>query len=127
MNVTATLEFVRKNWKEILIIVCLLLVVGKMRYDYNQLEHAYETSQESLKEQIAGLQAIHKEEIRQRDEALNHYKEEIENIEHRHVRELEEFAELRDDTRKEFRNQFIRDPQRLADAIEDIFGFKHVE
>ena len=77
MNVTATLEFVRKNWKEILIIVCLLIVVGKMRYDYNQLEHAYETSQESLKEQIAGLQAIHKEEIRQRDEALNHYKDNL--------------------------------------------------
>lgn len=127
MNVTATLEFARKNWKEILIIVCLLLVVGKMRYDYNQLEHAYETSQESLREQIAGLQAIHTEEIRQRDEALNRYKEEIENIERRHVRELEELAELRDDTRKEFQNQFIRDPQRLADAIEDIFGFKHVE
>ena len=127
MNVASVLQFAKKNWKELLIVFCLLLAMGKMRYDYNQLEHAYETSQQSLKEQLAGLQEIHKEEIRLRDEALNRYKDEIEKIEVRHDRELEDLKRLREDKQREFENQFIREPQRLADAIEEIFGFKHVE
>jgi len=127
MNVASVLRFAKKNWKELLIVFCLLLAMGKMRYDYNQLEEAYETSQQSLKEQLAGLQAIHTEELRLRDEALTRYKDEIEKIEVRHDRELEDLKELREDKQREFENQFIREPQRLADAIEEIFGFKHVE
>jgi hypothetical protein len=127
MNVVSAIQFAKHNWKELLIVFCLLLVMSKMRYDYNQLEIAYMTSQESLKEQIAGLQEIHQEEIRLRDEALTKYKEEIENIEVRHDRQLEDLKELREKKRRQFENQFIKEPQQLADAIEAIFGFKNVE
>ena len=39
------LGLAKKNWKEITIIILLLTVIGKMRYDYKQLENTYEASQ----------------------------------------------------------------------------------
>ena len=77
MNVATILQFAKKNWKEILIVICLLLVIGKMRYDYKQLESAYITTQESLQNQIEGLQEIHKRELEKRAEALREYEEQL--------------------------------------------------
>ena len=57
------LGLAKKNWKEITIIILLLTVIGKMRYDYKQLENTYQTSQQSLQNQIDGLQDIHAEEL----------------------------------------------------------------
>ena len=42
------LGLAKKNWKEIIIIILLFTVIGKMHYDYKQLESAYEVSQQSL-------------------------------------------------------------------------------
>ena len=69
------LGLAKKNWKEIIIIILLLTVIGKMHYDYRQLETAYETSQESLQNQIEGLQAIHTEELQKKEDALRVYRE----------------------------------------------------
>ena len=62
----SVLTFVKRNWKEITIIVLLLAVIGKMRYDYKQLENTYEASQQSLQNQIDGLQEIHAEELQKK-------------------------------------------------------------
>jgi len=68
----------KKNWKEITIIVLLLTVIGKMRYDYEQLESAYQTSQQSLQNQIDVLQEIHAEELQRKEHALRNYREALE-------------------------------------------------
>ena len=57
------LDFVIKHWREIALVILALIVIGKMRYDYRQLEMAYEASQKSLQEQIEGLQEIHKKKL----------------------------------------------------------------
>ena len=47
--------FIKKNWKEITIVILLLAVIGKMRYDYKQLENTYEAYLNAIqiKESIA--------------------------------------------------------------------------
>ena len=127
MNVATILQFARKNWKEILIVICLLLVIGKMRYDYNQLESAYITTQESLQNQIAGLQEIHKEELEKREEALREYEEQLVDIEERYEMNKEELGELKRKKQKEFIKDFVDDPRGLIEEIESIFGFDYVE
>jgi len=87
--------FLRKNWKETLVILCLLVVMGKMRVDYNRLEKAHEVMQTSLQEQIVGLQAIHAEELARRDLALRTYKEELGKIERRYEANLESIKDER--------------------------------
>jgi len=39
------LQFLLKNWKGVVIALLGLAIMGKMRYDYKQMQAAYETSQ----------------------------------------------------------------------------------
>ena len=119
--------FLRKNWKETLVILCLLVVMGKMRVDYNRLEKAHEVMQTSLQEQIVGLQAIHAEELARRDLALRTYKEELGKIERRYEANLESIKDERERKYQEYIHQFIQDPDELAKDIAELFGFEHVE
>jgi len=127
MNVATILQFAKKNWKEILIVICLLLVIGKMRYDYGQLESAYITTQESLQNQIAGLQEIHKRELEKREEALREYEEQLADIEERYEMDKEKLEELKSKKQKEFVKDFVDDPRSLIEEIETIFGFDYVD
>ena len=127
MNVATILQFAKKNWKEILIVICLLLVIGKMRYDYGQLESAYITTQESLQNQIEGLQEIHKRELEKREEALREYEEQLDEIKKRHEMDKDELDGLKRKKQKEFVKDFVDDPRALIEEIESIFGFDYVE
>ena len=127
MNVATILQFAKKNWKEILIVICLLLVIGKMRYDYGQLESAYITTQESLQNQIEGLQEIHKRELDKREEALREYEEQLYEIKKRHEMDKDELDGLKRKKQKEFVKDFVDDPRALIEEIESIFGFDYVE
>ena len=127
MNVATLLQFAKKNWKEILIAFCLLLVIGKMRYDYKQLESAYITTQESLQNQIEGLQEIHKRELEKRAEALREYEEQLAAIEERYEMSKEELDRLKKKKQEDFTKDFVDDPRALIEEIESIFGFDYVE
>ena len=126
------LGLVKKNWKEIAIIVLLLTVIGKMRYDYKQLESAYETSQESLQNQIEGLQAIHTEELERKEQALQNYRDALELLEREYEKERGEIKIVVDERVVEIetiidnRKQFTENKEELAEEITDTFGFQYV-
>jgi hypothetical protein len=123
---------VKKNWKEITIIILLLTVIGKMHYDYGQLETAYETSQESLQNQIEGLQAIHTEELQKKEDALRVYRESMATLEREYLKEKKNIKVITEEKIIEIeveidnRKQFTENKQELADKIEDAFGFQYV-
>ena len=127
MNVVTILQFAKKNWKEILIVICLLLVIGKMRYDYNQLESAYVTTQESLQNQIAGLQEIHKKELAKREQALQEYEQQLNDIEERYEMNQEELVTLKAQKKKKYVKKFLEEPEVIVTEIEALFGFEYVE
>jgi len=127
MNVVTILQFAKKNWKEILIVICLLLVIGKMRYDYNQLESAYVTTQESLQNQIAGLQEIHKKELAKREQALQEYEQQLNDIEERYEMNQEELVTLKAQKKKKYIKKFSEEPEVIVTEIEALFGFEYVE
>ena len=84
------LGLIKKNWKEITIIILLLAVIGKMRYDYKQLENTYEASQQSLQNQIDGLQEIHAEELERKEHALQTYRDALELLEREYDQERDQ-------------------------------------
>jgi hypothetical protein len=126
------LAFVKKNWKEITIIILLLTVIGKMRYDYKQLESTYETSQESLQNQIEGLQAIHAEELQKKENALRIYRQSMATLEREYLKEKDNLKVIVEEKIIEIeveidnRKQFTENKQELADKIEGAFGFQYV-
>jgi|TARA_R100000750_G_C2306645_1_gene80877 hypothetical protein len=119
--------FLKKNWKETLIVLGLLSVMGKMRLDYMHLEEMHESMRISLQEQIAGLQDIHEEELRRRDAALRMYKEELEKIEKQYEKDLIVIENDRQDRYEKYLHEFIEDPDQLAADIYSLFGFEYVE
>ena len=119
--------FLKKNWKETLIILSLLFGMGKMRLDYMRLEDMHESMRISLQEQIAGLQDIHEEELRRRDAALRMYKEELQKIEKQYEKDLMIIEKDRQDRYEKYLHEFIDDPDQLAEDIYSLFGFEYVE
>jgi DNA repair exonuclease SbcCD ATPase subunit len=126
------LGLAKKNWKEITIIILLLTVIGKMRYDYKQLESTYEASQQSLQNQIDGLQDIHAEELEKKEQALQTYREALELLERQYEEEREnvkvvvEERVVEIETTIDNRKQFTENKEELADQVEDTFGFQYV-
>ena len=126
------LGLAKKNWKEITIIILLLTVIGKMRYDYKQLENTYEASQQSLQNQIDGLQDIHAEELERKEQALRTYREALELLERQYEEERgqieivveERIVEI--ETTIDNRRQFTENKEELAEQVTDTFGFQYV-
>ena len=128
----SVLTFVKRNWKEITIIVLLLAVIGKMRYDYKQLENTYQVSQQSLQNQIDGLQEIHAEELQRKEHALQQYRDALDLLETEYEKERgqieivveERIVEI--ETTIDNRRQFTENRQELAEQVTDTFGFQYV-
>ena len=110
----------------------LIAALGKTRLDYIRLQEAYETSQESLKNQLLTLKELHANELAQRDAALDEYKKEVARIEADYKEDIAELEEQTESSRREIveeivtRKQFSENKQELAGKVIDQFGFEYV-
>jgi len=126
------LGWLRTNWKVIAIIFLSTGMWAKMRYDYKQLENAYQATEESLQNQIQGLQDIHAEELRRKEMALQTYKEALEVLEREYHAEQERVETEVEEERVQIieeieeRQQFSENKDELAERIEDTLGFEYV-
>ncbi len=120
------LQFLVKNWKGVIIVLLSLTVMGKMRYDYKQMQAAYEASEQSLQAQLAGLQEIHKKQLADMEASLEIYKATIEQIERDYQESQEELLGVIESRREEFGRQFSEDPEELSETIMLMYGFDYV-
>ena len=120
------LEFAIKNWKAILIVLLSLVVAMKSRYDYNLMQKAYETQNESHQAQIEGLKEIHKQEIREKQLLMESHLESIAAIEEDYEDALDMIDQLRADKKGEYKNKFNQDREQLIKDIEQKFGIEYV-
>jgi len=120
------LEFVIKNWKAILIVSLLVILAMKNSRDYNLMQKAYETQNESYQAQIEGLKEIHKQEIREKQKLMENHMESIAVIEQEYEDALEMIKELREDKKGKYRNKFNSDREQLIKDIEKKFGIQYV-
>lgn len=119
-------RFALKHWKEILLGALVVLVIGKFRYDYKQLEAAYEVSQESLEMQIEGLKSTHQKEIERREEALSDYKDKLAELERVFLESQLELERQRGDNRRQHVEDFSGNREKLIEDIKDVYGFTYV-
>ena len=126
MTSEAVLRFALKHWKELLMIALLVVVMGKFRYDYRQLELAYEASRHSMEEQISGLKAIHEIELEKREEALEGYRSAMAQLEKNYLDSQIELEKEKKKERRERINEFSGNKGQLIKEIEDAYGFKYI-
>ena len=120
------LDFVLSNWKAILIILLLAVLFLKNQRDYNLMQKAYETQNESHQAQIEGLKEIHKKELREKQKLMESHLESIASIEEDYEDALEMIEELREDKKGKYRNKFNSDREQLIKDIEQKFGIEYV-
>ena len=127
MTSEVVFKVILKHWKELLMATLLVLVVGKFRYDYKQLERAYETSQQSLEEQIDGLKNIHKRELERREEALNNYRDALAELERNYIESQVELERQQRINRRRLVEDFSGNPEQVISEIKQTYGFRHVD
>ncbi len=121
------LAFCLKNWKEILIIFSLSLVVLKTHMDYRALNKAYEVSKQEMQLQINSLRDIHAEEIKQREEALQTYRDTIDSLQKDYTIAQEELKEEKQKRTRDYTRKYSQDKEGLANEIINAYGFELVE
>ena len=121
---SATLSFVKKHWKVLLIILLAIVVYGKMRVDYSSLLSTFETAKESHQEQIEKINDIHEQELLARDELVRDYAARLIEVELKFVEDKEALAASYKDRKEIYINAFGKDG--LRDEIESYFGIEYV-
>jgi uncharacterized protein YsxB (DUF464 family) len=120
------LEFALKNWKAILIVLLLLVMVLKTRYDYNLMQSAYQTQIESSQAQIEGLKEIHKKEIEEKQLLMESFLISIAALEEDYERTMADLEEERARKTREYARKFSEDKEGLITDIETTLGLEYV-
>ena len=122
---TKILDFVVKHWKELLIIVLALLVVGKYRSHSKQLESVYEAEQASLEAQIDGLKNIHERELVRRAQALEDYRGALAELERNYLESQLQLERSRREYKEKYIEDFSENEDALIEEIEEVYGFEN--
>jgi len=120
------IDFVLKNWKAILIVSLLAVLMLKFGRDYRLMQKAYEIQSQSHEAQIEGLKEIHRSEIIEKQLLMESHLESLASIEREYeitMKELEEEKRMR---RGEIIRKFSEDKEELVKDIETTFGFEYV-
>lgn len=121
------LAFCLRHWKEIGLVLLLLVVFSKSQYDVHNIIKAHEISEQSLKNQIATLQSLHTEELELRDQALERYRTEIEELELEYKARQEEIKDLTRIEKEIIIREFKQDKALIIQRFEETYGLRYVE
>jgi|TARA_R110000824_G_C14900361_1_gene645368 hypothetical protein len=118
--------FFAKNWQTIGLIVMVSLFF-LTKNDYGALKKSMDVMNESYKEQLMNLQALHEEEIQRREDAIANYKKELAALTEKYENSLEELEIDREESVQEYIRDFELQPSKLAQEIEEQFGVEYVK
>jgi hypothetical protein len=121
------IAFCVTHWKEIGLVLLLLVVFSKSQYDMRNIIKAHEISQQSLKTQIETLKGLHSEELKKRDDAIKEYQEELQRLEERYEAKLVEIEDLTQDEIDVIVKEFKEDKDLLIERFIETYGFTYVE
>jgi len=118
--------FLVKNWQGVgLVIMIVLFFVTKN--DYASLKKSMDVMSTSYEEQISALELLHQKELAAREEAIAKFERDLTNLTEKYNDSLEDLKKSKEEDIKEFVRDFNEQPEELATAIEEAFGFEYVE
>jgi hypothetical protein len=121
------LSFCLTYWREVGLVLLLLIVFSKSQYDMRNIIKAHEISQQSLKTQIETLKGLHSEELEKRDDALKEYQQELQRLEERYEAKLIEIEDFTQDEIDVIVKEFKEDKDLLIERFTETYGFTYVE
>jgi len=121
------LSFCLKHWKEIGLVLLLLVVFGKSRYDIHNITKTHDVIEQSLQNQITTLQDLHTEELRLRDEALERYRIEVEELVLKYEARQAEIKDFTKTEKETIIKEFKQDKELIIKRFEQAYGLEYVE
>ncbi len=125
--VIAALKYVKRNWKELLIVVLLSFFYIKGRMDYNSLFNMHQETVAGYETRIEQLNQAHEERLRKKDEAIEKYIQRVEDIRNEYDAQKGQIEVRRETQEEEIRQILQEKPEELINNIESRFNFKYVE
>ena len=121
------LAFCLKHWKEIGLVLLLLVVFGKSQYDMRSIIKAHEISEQSMRTQIENLKSFHAKELELRDEAIEKYQTELQALEEQYEIRLVEIETLTKEEKAIIIKEFTEDKEALIQRFIDTYGLYYVQ
>jgi hypothetical protein len=121
------LAFCLKHWKEIGLVLLLLVVFGKSQYDMRSIIKAHEISEQSMRTQIENLKSFHAKELQLRDEAIEKYQAELQALEEQYEIRLSEIENLTKAEKEVIIREFTEDKEALIQRFIDTYGLYYVQ
>lgn len=121
------LAFCLRHWKEIGLVLLLLIVFGKSQYDMRNAIKAHEVSEQSLKTQIETLQTLHAKELKKRDEAVIQYRKDIEKLEQDYEERQTEIVYLTKARKKVIIKEFSENKNLIIERFIQTYGLQYVD
>ena len=121
------LSILGKHGKEITI-ACLLFAISFLWWqDHKGLVNAYDASVESYEVRIKELKESHVRETERKEQALQEYKDKLNQIELEYIEYQQAVSEATAERVSELINLRRENPEQLIQEIEEKFGFEYVE
>ena len=121
------LSILGKHWKEITI-ACFLFAISFLWWqDHKCLVNAYDASVESYEVRIKELKESHVRETERKEQALQEYKDKLNQIELEYIEYQQAVSEATAERVSELINLRRENPEQLIQEIEEKFGFEYVE
>ena len=127
VNLSSAFSFVKKYWRELLI---LGLLVGFWFYSAtqkSQMAQVYEDLVEAQQAELKQIEKINKEEIARREETIAKFQEQLDEEFARHQKEIDVLKKQKSKRVGEVVRDRNEKPEKVAEAITNIYGFEYVE
>jgi hypothetical protein len=120
-------SFLKRYWREILI---LGLIIGFWFHSANQksyMAQVYDDLVEAQNAEMKEIEKINKEEIAKRDETIRKFQKQLDDEAVRYQKEIDALNAQKSKRTKELVKQRTDEPEKIINAITNIYGFEYVE
>tara|TARA_B100000519_G_scaffold117265_1_gene101267 strand:- start:277 stop:681 length:405 start_codon:yes stop_codon:yes gene_type:complete len=117
----------KHHWKILALALWTLVIYFIARRNLGAHKKVLNTTIENYKKEVEILENSHKEEIQQRNDAINKHNNEIEKLERNYSGGRERLGVEKRSRYMELVKMYDTDPENISKMIQDEFGFKYEE
>ncbi len=118
--------FVAKNWQT-LALIAFIVFFFLSKNDYGALKKSMEVMTVSYQEQLDTMARLHQKELRLREESIAKYEKEIADLTKKYDEALINLRKTKEEDIERIEKDFKEKPEKLAEEIENQFGFNYVK
>ena len=119
-------SFASKNW-QVLALLAVVILFFVSKNDFGALQKSMEVMTLSYQEQIASMEALHRRELKMREDSIAFYENQLAELNQKYDEAISDLRENWSADIKKLERDFDEQPDALAKEINEQFGLKYVE